>query len=166
MEIRKAKKQDYCEAVRLLKCGRRNIAALGIDQWQNGDPSESDIENDIENGNLYVADENGKLLGMCYIGFYEPDYDYIYWGAFHKGEYVVMHRVAVDTESRGKGVFKALVDNAEKIAKENGKTQLRIDTHRGNTAMQRALKNNGFLRSGVIYLKNGDERVAFIKILD
>ena len=166
MEIRKAIKDDYIEAVRLLGCGRRNIAALGIDQWQNGDPSESDIENDIQNGNLYVADENGKLLGMCYIGFYESDYDYIYWGNFLEGEYVVIHRVAVDTESRGKGVFTALVKNAEKIAKENGKTQIRIDTHKGNSVMQKALKNNGFCRSGVIYLKNGDERVAFIKILD
>lgn len=166
MEIRKAKKDEYNEAVQLLCCGRRNIAALGIDQWQNGDPSESDIEKDIENGNLYVAEENGKLLGMCYIGFYENDYDYVYWGSFPMGEYVVMHRVAVDTESRGKGVFKALVKNAEKIAKENGKTQIRIDTHKGNSVMQKALKNNGFCRSGVIYLKNGDERVAFIKILD
>ena len=163
MEIRKASKNDYSAVCNLLQMGRDNIKALGIDQWQNGDPSEENLKNDMQNGTLYVADEGGKLLGMCFIGFYESDYNYIYWGNWQSGEYAVMHRVAVDTNARGKGVFASLIGKASELAKENGKTQLRIDTHRGNLPMQRALKNNGFEKVGVIYLKNGDERVAFLK---
>lgn len=166
MEIRKAKEKDFSAVCKLLQMGRENIKALGIDQWQNGDPSEMDLKNDIENGTLYVADEGGKILGMCFIGFYESDYDYIYWGNWLKGEYAVMHRVAVDTDSRGKGVFLALINKASELAKTEGKNQLRIDTHRGNITMQKALNKGGFARMGVIYLKNGDERVAFLKKLD
>lgn len=166
MEVRKAKEKDFSAVCKLLQMGRENIKALGIDQWQNGDPSEKDLENDIKNGTLYVADEGGKILGMCFIGFYESDYDYIYWGNWEAGGYAVMHRVAVDTESRGKGVFSALIGKASELAIQEGKTQLRIDTHRGNTNMQKALLKGGFARMGVIYLKNGDERVAFLKKLD
>lgn len=166
MEIRKAKEKDFSAVCKLLQMGRENIKALGIDQWQDGDPSEMDLKNDIENGTLYVADDGGKILGMCFIGFYESDYDYIYWGNWLKGEYAVMHRVAVDTDSRGKGVFLALINKASELAKTEGKNQLRIDTHRGNTNMQKALNKGGFCRAGVIYLKNGDERVAFLKKLD
>lgn len=166
MEIRKAKEKDFSAVCKLLQMGRENIKSLGIDQWQNGAPSERDLENDIKNGTLYVADEGGKILGMCFIGFYESDYDYIYWGNWESGEYAVMHRVAVDTESRGKGVFSALIGKASELAIQEGKTQLRIDTHRGNTNMQKALLKGGFVRMGVIYLKNGDERVAFLKKLD
>ena len=166
MEIRKAKEKDFSAVCKLLQMGRENIKALGIDQWQNGDPSERDLENDIKNSTLYVADDGGKILGMCFIGFYESDYDYIYWGNWEAGEYAVMHRVAVDTESRGKGVFLALINKASELAIQEGKTQLRIDTHRGNTNMQKALLKGGFARMGVIYLKNGDERVAFLKKLD
>lgn len=166
MEIRKANIKDYTAVCKLLQMGRENIKSLGIDQWQNGDPSEDDLKNDIENGTLYVADEGAKILGMCFIGFYESDYDYIYWGNWQSGGYAVMHRVAVDTNARGKGVFSALIGKAYELAKIKGKTQIRIDTHRGNVNMQRALANNKFKRSGVIYLKNGDERVAFLKKLD
>ncbi len=166
MEIRKAKENDYSAVCKLLQMGRENIASLGIDQWQNGDPSEQDLKNDIQNGNLYVACEGEAILGMCFIGFYESDYDYIYWGNWQKGEYAVIHRVAVDTNSRGKGVFSALIKKATELAKAEGKNQLRIDTHRGNTTMQKALRNNGFCRKGIIYLKNGDDRVAFLKNID
>ena len=166
MEVRKANTNDYTAVCRLLQMGRENIKALGIDQWQNGDPSEQDLKNDLNNGTLYVADDGGKVLGMCFIGFYESDYEYIYWGNWEKGDYAVMHRVAVDTDARGKGVFAALIKKATELAIVGGKNQLRIDTHRGNITMQKALKKGGFCRAGVIYLKNGDERVAFFKKID
>ena len=41
---------------------------------------------------------------------------------------------------------------------------LRIDTHRDNIPMQKVLKRNGFEYCGIIYLENGDERLAYQKI--
>ena len=40
---------------------------------------------------------------------------------------------------------------------------LRIDTHRDNIPMQKCLIRNGFEYCGVIYLANGDERLAYQK---
>ena len=40
---------------------------------------------------------------------------------------------------------------------------LRIDTHRKNLPMQRALARNGFVYCGEIYVRDGSERIAFQK---
>jgi RimJ/RimL family protein N-acetyltransferase len=38
---------------------------------------------------------------------------------------------------------------------------IRIDTHRDNTIMQHLLSKYGFQYCGIIYLANGDERLAY-----
>ena len=40
---------------------------------------------------------------------------------------------------------------------------LRIDTHEKNIPMQRCLAKNGFARCGIIYLEDGDPRIAYQK---
>jgi RimJ/RimL family protein N-acetyltransferase len=51
-------------------------------------------------------------------------------------------------------------------ARAMNRRSLRIDTHRGNVVMRRMLEKNGFRFCGVIYLENGDERVAYEKIVN
>ena len=41
---------------------------------------------------------------------------------------------------------------------------LRIDTHRDNRIMRHCIEKTGFKYCGIIYLENGDERLAFQKI--
>ena len=38
---------------------------------------------------------------------------------------------------------------------------LRVDTHRDNKVMQHILTKYGFQRCGIIYVKNGTERIAY-----
>ncbi len=166
MEIRRATENDLEGAVSLLEMGRKNILELGIDQWQNGDPSAEDIKRDVEDGNCYVAVEDKTYYGTLYIGFEgEQTYKEIDGEWLQSGEYATLHRVAVNTDYRGKGIFAALVDYATLLSISRGIHALRIDTHRGNTPMRAALVKNGFHPCGVIKLLNGDERVAYEKIV-
>jgi hypothetical protein len=48
MLIRKSIKSDINSLLPIFDEARRTIAALGIDQWQNGYPSESVILADVE----------------------------------------------------------------------------------------------------------------------
>ncbi len=41
---------------------------------------------------------------------------------------------------------------------------IRIDTHKNNIPMQNLLRKNGYTRCGIIYLENGDERIAYQKV--
>ena len=42
---------------------------------------------------------------------------------------------------------------------------IRVDTHRDNKVMQHILAKYGFQRCGIIYVKNGTERIAYQRIL-
>jgi GNAT superfamily N-acetyltransferase len=170
MIIRKSIQNDLPALMPIFSEARKTIAALGIDQWQNGYPEESVIKNDIEKGESYCVEIAGNVVGtfvMILTG--DVTYDNIYEGKWKSGnenrEYLTIHRVAVSVSSRGTGVSGEIIKFAEKFAKENGKGSIRIDTHEGNAVMRRMLEKNGFSLCGVIYLESGDARVAYEKML-
>ena len=169
MLIRKSEKNDISALMPIFEEARGTIAALGIDQWQNGYPSEQVVLADIEKGRSYLSEFDGKICGtFAMIDDGEPTYDKIYDGEWLTGEcdsYIAIHRVAISAASRGSGLSGKIIAYAEEFAKGLGRKSLRIDTHRGNVVMRRMLEKNGFVFCGVIYLENGDERVAYERII-
>ena len=61
-------------------------------------------------------------------------------------------------ETGKKGLFAKCVAFCEKKV-----PYLRADTHFDNHTMQHLLEKNSFERRGIIYLKNGDPRIAYQK---
>ena len=59
------------------------------------------------------------------------------------------------------GIFSSIMDFS--FAHDNN---IRIDTHRDNHIMQHNIEKYGFTYCGIIYLANGDERLAFQKQLE
>ena len=170
MEIRSTKHEDVGALSSLFDEARGTIAQLGIDQWQNGYPSEAVIEEDISRSRSYVVTVNGLLCGtFVLMENGEPTYDKIYGGTWPTGNesqsYLAIHRVAVSVSMRGKGISTAILDFAAERARALGRKSLRIDTHEGNVVMRRMLEKHGFSLCGVIYLENGDARVAYEKII-
>ena len=169
MAIRRSTKSDINFLMPIFDEARRTIAALGIDQWQNGYPSEGVILADIEKSQSYLCEIDGKICGtFAIIDDGEPTYDKIYDGEWLTGdsdEYIAIHRVAIAVSSRGSGLSGKIMGYATDFAREKGRKSLRIDTHRGNAVMRRMLEKNGFSYCGVIYLANDDERVAYEKII-
>ena len=169
MIIRKTTGSDLGAVMPIFEEARKTIAALGIDQWQNGYPSDGVILSDIEKDQSYVCDIDGKICGtFAMLVESEPTYDKIYDGEWLTGDsddYIAIHRVAIAVSSRGSGLSGKIIGYATEFAKEKGRKSLRIDTHRGNAVMRRMLEKNGFVHCGTIYLENGDERVAYEKII-
>ena len=170
MEIRKATSKEYQAILSLLEEARGTIAALGINQWQNGEPAPEVIREDIALGQSYVIMEGDALLGtFALMRGSEPLYDMIYDGAWATGDgkehYQAIHRVAVAVRARGTGISTAIIHFAAAHARSVGRSSLRIDTHEGNVVMRRMLEKHGFGLCGVIHLRNGDPRVAYEKIL-
>ena len=170
MIIRKTTISDIGEVMPIFEEARRTIAALGIDQWQNGYPSEDVILADIELGQSYACEIDGKICGsFAMLENGEPTYDKIYDGHWLTGDdsrdYIAIHRVAISVSSRGSGLSGKIIDFAAAFAKDKGRKSLRIDTHRGNAVMRRMLEKNGFKYCGIIYLESGDERVGYVKII-
>lgn len=168
--FRKVELFELSEAEKIYADGRLAIADLGIDQWQGGYPSSEIISEDIANGFLYAAEDTdtGALAAVAAVLPYESDYDRIDGGWLSSDGYNAVHRVAASADFKGKGASAYLFDNIERMAKEKGVGALRIDTHRGNTVMQRFLQKRGFTLCGMITLGHGEGdriRLAYEKLL-
>lgn len=161
MRIRKATESDLSAVMQIYADARAYMRENGNRaQWGGGYPSESLIRADIAGGYLHVCVEGEEILGVFYFREGEdPTYNNIYEGAWRNdAPYAVIHRIAVSKESHGKGVAAFCFAYCYGLCRN-----LKIDTHRQNLPMQRALEKNGFRLCGIIYLENGDERIAFQK---
>lgn len=169
MIIRKTTERDLPEVVSIFNEARATIAALGINQWQDGYPSKDVIISDMAKDQSYVVCENNVCATFAMLTEEEPTYNMIYEGHWLSGDlakdYIAIHRVAILVAMRGRGIASQIISYARNFAKENGRRSLRIDTHRGNVVMRRMLEKNGFVYCGIIYLANGDERVAYEKLI-
>ncbi|EOU1917769.1 TPA: GNAT family N-acetyltransferase [Clostridium perfringens] len=167
MEFRQAKISDLDQIVEIIELSKKYLKETKVDQWQNGYPAKEDLRRDIESGNSYVLTNKNEIVATTVISLDgESTYNSIFNGEWITNtEYIVMHRVAVHDKYKGKGIFKELIKEAESLALNKGIFSIKIDTHRDNISMQRAVVKNNFKRCGIIYLEDVSERIAFEKVL-
>ena len=165
MEIRKSKIEDIQQILEVICDARGSMRDNGIPQWQDGYPNEVNISQDIQAENSYVLVDEKRIVGTAYIiADHEPTYDYIEDGQWlNHHPYVVVHRIAVHKDYRGKGAARYIMEFAEKMALEHQLHDIRIDTHYDNLPMRKFLSKLGYHACGTIYLDNGDKRIAYQK---
>ncbi len=167
MQIRLAQMNDLSALMALFAEARGTIARLGIDQWQDGYPTEAVITEDIQMGRSYIVEQSGQLWGTFVMVAEEPSYDGIEDGRWLTGDsrnYIAIHRVAIPVACRGQGIAGVIMDHAAQYARKLGRGSLRIDTHRGNVVMRRMLEKQGFEHCGTIHLPTGAPRVAYERL--
>ncbi|EHK2327538.1 GNAT family N-acetyltransferase [Clostridium perfringens] len=167
MEFRQAKISDLDQIVEIIELSKKYLKETKVDQWQDGYPAKEDLRRDIESRNSYVLTNKDEIVATTVISLDgESTYNSIFNGEWITNEdYIVMHRVAVHDKYKGKGIFKELIKEAEILALNKGISSIKIDTHRDNISMQRAVVKNDFKKCGIIYLEDGSERIAFEKVL-
>ena len=174
MILREATADDLPTMKRIADEGKNFLKQCGVYQWQVGDyPSRSVYEQDIEKKQSYVLCKNGEVVAVAALILGEdPSYSTIAgkWLSESGKTYATIHRCAVSDTVRGQGVIGILFEKCATIAKSLGAMSLRIDTHKDNKAMQRALEKSGVICCGIITLAEGLEigqtRLAYEKILD
>lgn len=156
--IKKSVVADIPVIMQLLECGRQKMRANGnLEQWTDGNPKQSLIEADINNGNSYILEEEGKAVAtFAFIEGPDITYNNIYEGEWKENTlpYHVIHRMA--SVHGVHGVFKDILEYCFERC-----NNIRIDTHRQNSIMRNALSKYGFEYCGIIYLLDGAERLAY-----
>ena len=167
MTIRIAEKKDIDRIMQIIADARESIGKLGIDQWQYGYPTRDIIKDDVAQSRGYVVEENGEILAtFALINDGEPTYKKIYCGAWlNNGRYIALHRIAISSANRGKGIADAIITFLGNYAEENGFDSIKVDTHNGNLPMRKMLEKNGFEYCGTIRLHDGQPRVAYEKLI-
>ncbi len=162
MQIRKTTYNDVDKAAEIYDNARAFMRSTGnMTQWADGYPNRETVILDIASDASYVCEENGEILAIFYFSIGEDKtYNRIYDGEWIcDGDYAVIHRIAVSDKARGRGVA-AFVFNECFVWYPN----LKIDTHKDNIPMQKALLRSGFEYCGIIYLESGEERLAYQKV--
>ncbi len=158
-EIRKAVREDLWEILEIYAKARSFMAANGNpNQWKTTKPDPKLVEQDIENGLSYVCICEGEIAGvMAFIPGEDPTYKVIVDGEWLDGEpYCVVHRIASSGVYKGAGTF-MLRWAFEQCG------NVRIDTHVDNKVMRGLLTKLGYSYCGIIFLADGDERLAYQK---
>lgn len=154
--VRKAVPEDLPGLLEIYAAARKIMVKSGNpNQWGSTNPPVETLVTDIEKGQLYLLLEGDVIHGaFALIAGEDPTYRVIYEGGWSReAPYHTIHRLAGDGSG---GIFAACIA----YCRTRG-NYLRIDTHRENKIMLHCLEKAGFTRCGIIYLANGDPRIAF-----
>ena len=160
MTIRHATTDDLPHIMHLLDCGRQTMRQNGNTfQWE-GYPTEEQILRDIANTDSYlICDGQKPVATFAMIIGEEPTYKQIFNGQWIDDTlpYVTVHRLAGLPHCHGLGkiCFDYVWQHIQNI---------RLDTHRCNVILRHLAETNGFRYCGIIYLANGDERMAYQRV--
>jgi len=167
MDFRLAERDDLPAIMAIVRQAQASLKEGGVDQWQNGYPTEEVFLKDMSGAHTYVVTDGGTVVAMASVFFNdEPTYDKIYDGEWlSHGAFLVAHRMAVDNSYKRCGVAGFIFDRMEEMCRRQGVTSIKIDTHRDNIPMRTFLVKRGFIYCGIIYLLDGNPRVAYEKLI-
>lgn len=167
MKFQKSIEADISNIMKIIEQAQNYFKEQRIDQWQNNYPNSETIKNDVNREESYVLIEDNEILGTAAVSFNgEKTYDNIYDGKWLSNEeFVVIHRIAINNNLKGKGLSGEIIKNVEKLCLDKGVHSIKMDTHEDNISMQNSLKKNGFKYCGVIYLEDKSKRIAFEKLI-
>ncbi|MCQ2095835.1 MAG: GNAT family N-acetyltransferase [Bacteroidaceae bacterium] len=131
-----------------------------MSQWTGDYPSDEMLADDIRRGVSYVVECRGAIVATFVLAVCaDPTYATIHEGGWvdDMRPYGTIHRIG--SRKGYHGILEAVLRFAGGII-----DNVRIDTHRDNKPMRHLLEKLGFTYCGIIYLLNGDERLAYQKI--
>ncbi|MDR6515565.1 GNAT family N-acetyltransferase [Chryseobacterium camelliae] len=163
--LRKAQQEDKDIIWSILQQAIARRKKDGSSQWQQGYPNEGTVETDIANGFGYVMTVDGVIaVYTALILNDEPAYSTIDGAWLSEGEFVVVHRVAVDERFAGQGMAKKLFDHIEDFTRSHGIQSIKVDTNFDNLAMLKILESKGYSYCGEVSLAGGI-RKAYEKLI-
>ncbi len=158
--IRRATKSDLDTIDALAERAIRAMRDAQIRQWDFSYPRKPHFFNDIEHSRLFVSERDGEILGVMAVLDHEPAYADVEW---HQKESLILHRVIVDPKIEQRGVASEMLLHVVKLAKEQNRKAIHIDTHPGNPKMRNFLRKHQFEYRGYI---SSIHRLAYERRVD
>lgn len=157
MYVRKATHDDINMIMEIYSIAQEFMIESGNPtQWGHSYPGKELIIEDIDKGVCHLVCEDQDVHGVfALFNCDEPTYEHIEDGQWLNDEaYITVHRIAGDGKAHG--IFKCAIDYCKGIS-----DNIRIDTHKDNSIMQKLIERNGFKRCGTIYVRDGSARMAY-----
>lgn len=97
-------------------------------------PSPEDISSALENGELWVCEENSKYIASMIVNSRsQEEYALVEWGVdATQDEVLLIHALGVLPQYHGRGIASEMVRHAITLAKSQNKKAMRLDVLSGN----------------------------------
>ena len=128
-------------------------------------PTRKTAELSLERSDLFVGEDEGKVIGTAIINQRQVD---VYEGAAWEfdaceREVMVLHTLVISPDAMGKGYGRKFVEFYEAYALENDCHYLRMDTNEKNLRAREMYKKLGYKEIGMVPCRfNGIEGVHLI----
>lgn len=129
--------------------------------WTHNYPNKESVKNAISNGEQYMYVADGELLGAVVLNE-EPGGKYEIGGwsnPLAKGEYLVVHTLAVSPNKCGQGIGGRMVDLCIELARSKGYKGIRLDVVPKNTPAAKLYTRKGFRYVGTGDLERGIKEI-------
>lgn len=164
-EFRRATSPDLDPIWDILKAAILRRKNDGSSQWQDGYPNREVILSDIAREAGFVLAHEGKIIGYCALFVNdEPEYLNIKGKWITNGDFIVVHRIAIDSTYIGKGLAKEILTNVEGYALSINVFSIKVDTNFDNIAMIKSFEKLGYEYCGEVMFR-GSSRKAYEKVL-
>lgn len=98
------------------------------------------VESDIQNRALYVARQDGTVIGYARLGIRETEYP-----GLVKRKILLVEELCVSEDMRGQGVGTNMMEDVQVLAKELGCTDLELSVYPENEAALALYRKCGFI---------------------
>lgn len=115
-------------------------------------PTRATAEAALERNDLYVAEQDGAVVGTAILNHLQGD-EYIdapWQFAADDDHVLVMHTLVIDPAAKSHGIGTAFAQFYERTAREQGCTALRIDTNKRNIAARRLYAKLGYKEIAIV----------------
>ena len=166
MCLRKASVEDLPDILKIKEKVVPIMQASGNGQWSDKYPNEERFREDVEDGSLYVCEEDDRIKGFAVVDDKHPyPYDDIPW-ELTRSDSRALHRMAVDPEFQGQGIASGMMKEIETLLIAEGIKGIHTDTSLENKKMQYQFEKNGYEFKGQLNLDENlkDWYVAYEKV--
>lgn len=148
-----AQPSDLAVMTEILEEAALWIESLDIDQWRPGyffaTSSQKRMAENIRDGEVYLVLCDEQVIGTITVQVGSA-IDEELWDHDTLNEALYIHRLAIRRRFAGHGLGYMLMHWAEHLAKQAGKTYLRLDCMADNAALCAYYERDGFIRRGII----------------
>ena len=148
MEFKVADAALYSQILSLYEQVILKLEQDGINIYWDLDtyPSREYFKGAIEQGTLYVALEDGQLIGAAVLDHnVRPEYASVPWQCRAQAdEVLVMHVLGVLPEARGRGVARRMLEQSIQVCRDQGLRALRLDALTSNRPACELYRRAGF----------------------
>lgn len=153
--IKKGSINDKTSIMSMIRAVVADMEANGIYQWDSIYPNEEVIENDLNEGQLYVFVEDNNIKSIMVLNTNQDrEYEEVDW-KYNSGEQLVVHRLCIDPQFQRQGVANKLMAFAEEYGMEMHYEAIRLDTFSKNYRALGFYKKLGYERVGTITFRKG-----------